>query len=182
MKTLLLTIITGLTISLSVGLAHAQPADPPASDTPAVADAVTPDAAPVAAGDSVAPSSSEPVAAPAEPQPTEPAPVPTEPSELASAMFALFAAGKYVMALGGLLLLLGSVLRRLVAVVAKDWANSKLGGKVIGGGTAFLTSFGTGLYSGLGFSASLVVGAIIAGVTAGWFSLAPDAAKKLARA
>jgi hypothetical protein len=100
------------------------------------------------------------------------------PGEAASGLIDAFRAGKWLVGAGFALLLIGTFLRKVVGIFAKEWASSRVGGKVLGGGAAFLVAMGVGLATGVGLNVDLVFGAVaLAGAAAGLWSMAPSGAK-----
>ena len=91
-------------------------------------------------------------------------------------------AGKWLLAFGFLLLVLAVVVRKLTALVNRSWAESKTGGKIVGGLTGLMTTLGVGIVETGSITWELGALAIAAaGTAAGLWSLAPSGVKERVR-
>lgn len=156
--------VLGLFVALDA--AQAQPVDdgsPPAAEAPpSDTDIATP----------------EPGDGPETPAEAEERVPPETPEGIVSAGVQAARVGDWL-AVGALaLMLIGWGARRIVGFFADEWASSKTGGKVLGVGTAFVTTLGTLMYATEGFSLGVLWASIAAALTAaGAWSVLPSGAK-----
>ncbi len=94
-----------------------------------------------------------------------------------SGLYAAFRAGKWLVALGFGLMIAGAFLRSLVSLKWGDFADSKLGGKLLGAGSAFAVAFGVALSAGMGVVASFLAALGLMATASGIKSLLPNLKK-----